>query len=474
MLSSTLLYGVADVIVMAVGGFLLLPLYTRTLSQAEFGIYVITRTNTEIFTYILYFGLPSAVARVYFDYKHKNQHVEYLSSVVTFFVLNLTVFGVVMSIWGADIWLMLSPTTPVLPYLTFSLALATVGFFATLGSLWLRLEGSATAFAALQVAAAVVLAAAATFNLVLLKTGLPGLLFALLIGSAFSALALPWLFGRAFRPVVRAQHIADSLRYALPIVVGYIAFFILNRISILILQRHVAVDQIAIYGLAQQLAMMVTIAAAAFGKAQQPAVFAAAPAKAAEVMERSGNILRFLMFCITSVLVLAANEIFLMIAPKSYGEGHEIFLFLLVASYCHSFTLVSDTTLLYHRRPKTSVAVSIVGSILSVSLSLLLIPRYQLHGAALAAACTFFAMTLFSHWMAYRVSGQSYLRPMLLALAAISALAFFVAWLQRQGWSLTANLTIKASIGAAMLASICLIYIKRTTAKPCQVSSERL
>ena len=48
LLSTTVLYGLADVIVMAVGGFLLLTLYTRTLSQPEFGTYVIVRTNTEI------------------------------------------------------------------------------------------------------------------------------------------------------------------------------------------------------------------------------------------------------------------------------------------------------------------------------------------------------------------------------------------------------------------------------------------
>src|SRR5579863_2516604 len=96
LISATALYGVADLIVMAVGGFLLLPLYTRTLTKAEFGLYVVIRTNTEIFTYLLALGLPSAVTRIYFDYRRRDQHVEYLNSVLGFFLAVLCLFLLVM------------------------------------------------------------------------------------------------------------------------------------------------------------------------------------------------------------------------------------------------------------------------------------------------------------------------------------------------------------------------------------------
>ena len=461
------MYGIADVIVMAVGGFLLLPLYTRTLTQAEFGTYVIVRANTEIFSYLLYFGLPSAVARVYFDYKKAGQQVEYLSSVLVFFGLNLGLCGALLALWGADLWTLLSPTTPVHPYLLYSLAIAAVGFVSALGSLWLRLDGRASAFAALQVATSVVLAACAVLNLLVFKLGLPGLLLALLASSGCAGLVLPRLLGRGFRPRMRWAHIHDSLRYAGPILVGYIAYFVLNRISTLVLQRHVAVDQIAVFGLAQQLAMMVTIAATAFGKAQQPAVYAAAPGQAADVLARSGALLRGLMFGVTSVLVLVASDLFRLMAPKSYGSGFEILLILLVANFAYSFSLVSDTALLYHRRPKTSVMVSIAGALLSAALSLWLVPAYQLIGAALAIAGTFLAMSLLSHWLAWRITGQSYLAPMLLALAGAGLLAAFAAWLARQGLSLLGTVAAKLGVGVLVLATTYLFNTRKQTASPC-------
>lgn len=461
LLSTTLLYGIADVIVLAVGGFLLLPLYTRTLTQVEFGTYVVVRANTEIFTYLLYFGLPSAVGRLYLEYKKVNQHIEYLSSVLIFSLLNLVVFSGALAIWGPRLWAILSPATPVEPYLSFSLAIATVSFYAAIVAILLRMEGRAAAFAGLQLAASIVLAVSAVFNLVVLDKGLPGLFYSLLISSAISALVLPGLLGRRFRPVIHWAHITASLHYAVPIVIGYVAYFVLNRISTLILQRYVTVDQVAVFGLAQQLAMTVTIAAAAFGKALQPTVFAAEPTHAAELMVRTGKLLELLMFCITCTILLFSSEIFSLIAPKNYSSGYEILLILLVASFAYSFTLISDTALLYHRRPKTSVAVSIVGAVLSASLAVWLIPLYQLHGAALAIFGAFLSMTLLSHWMAYRVTGQSYLTSMLLALTAISVIALLAAWLQRQSFSLSVSLSLKTAICVFIYTSIYLSFINK-------------
>ena len=461
LLSTTVLYGIADVIVMAVGGFLLLPLYTRTLSQAEFGSYVIVRTNTEIFGYLLYFGLPSAVARVYFDYKKTGQQTEYLSSVLLFFALNLGLCSALLALWGNNLWALLSPGTPAHPYMLYTFAIAAVGFVSTLGGLWLRLDGRAKAFAALQVATSVVLAGCAVLNLLVFGLGLQGLLLALLASSVCAALVLPWLLGRGFRLRLHWAHIEATLRYAGPIFAGYIAYFLLNRISTLVLQRHVEVDQIAVFGLAQQLAMMLTIAATAFGKAQQPAVFAADAGTANEVLARSGSLLRGLMLGITVMLLLGASDLFRLMAPKSYSSGLEILLILLVANFAYSFTLVSDTALLYHRRPKTSVAVLFVGAMLSATLSLWLVPAYHLIGAAVSVAITFVAMALLSHWLAWRITGQSYLAAMLLGLAAVGLLAAFVAWLPQQGLSLLGAGAVRLCMGAALLGAGYLTYARR-------------
>ena len=461
LLSTTVLYGMADVIVMAVGGFLLLPLYTRTLSQAEFGTYVVVKANTEVFTYLVCLGLPSAVSRVYFDYRKVGQQTAYISSILLFFALCLSVLLAVLAAWGDRLWALMSPATPAVPFLAFSVALAAVGFLSTLGTLWLRMEGRAKAFALAQVGTAAVLACCAVVNLVVLNLGLPGLLWAMLTSAAAAGLMLPWLLGRGFRPVIHWEHIRSSLPFAGPSLLGYLAYFLLNRISTLVLQRHVPLDEIAVFGLSQQLALIVTMAAGAFGKAQQPVIFGAEPAEAAQILDRAGRLLRWMMLGVTSLLLLFSSELMALVAPKNYGNDIHILLILLVANFAYSFSQVSDTALLYHRRPRASVSVSIFGALLSTGLSLLLVPRYHAAGAAAAIAGTSVAMTLLSHWLAWRVTGHSYMAPLLGGLIAATGIAVLAAWLPTLGWPAALTAGFKLSLFATLAAAVAWRHFRR-------------
>ncbi len=453
-LTASALYGAADVLVLAVSGFLLLPLYTRALTQSEFGNYVVVKTNIEIFTYLLYLGLPSAVTRVYFDYRRQGKHYEYLSSVLVMFALNVAFCGFVLALYGEVLWNLLSPRTPARPYMWYAFAIAAGGFVAALVAVWLRLENRVRAFVTLQITIATMLALFAAVSLVLLDGGLRGLLIALLLSGVLSAAVLPWLFGGKFRLVLRREHVIESLRYAVPILVGYVAYFALGRASTLILQRHVQLDQIAIFGLAQQLALLVVICAAAFGKALQPAVFGAEPAQAREIMQRAGVTYIAVIFCMASLVVLFCAEIVGVVAPRAYASSQSILLILVTASMVYSFNLISDTALLYHRRPKISAAVSVAGAVTSVILGLWLIPRYHLSGAAVATLGGFAGMTAAGHFFAYRVSRLCYAGRMLLALAAIGALAAFSSWLQQLGLSYGWLLALKVLIAVALCASV--------------------
>ena len=450
LLSTTVLYGIADVIVMAVGGFLLLPLYTRTLSQAEFGTYVVVKANTEIFTYLVCLGLPSAVSRVYFDYRKVGQQASYITSILLFFVLGLAVLLTLLAVWGDRLWGLLSPGTPATPFLAFSVALAAAGFTSTLGTLWLRLEGRAKAFALAQVATAAMLSICAVVNLTWMDLGLPGLLWAMLISTAAAGLLLPWLLGRGFRPVFHWEHIRSSLPFAGPSLLGYLAYFLVNRIGTLVLQRHAPMDDIAVFGLSQQLALIVTMAAGAFGKAQQPAIFGAEPAEAAQILDRAGRLLRWMMLGVTSLLLLFSSELMALVAPKNYGNDIHILLILLIANFTYSLSQVSDTALLYHRRPRESVSVSIFGALLSTGLSLLLVPRYHAAGAAAAIAVTAVAMTLLSYGLAWRVTGHSYMATLLGSLAAATAIAVLAAWLPTLGWPAALTAVFKLSLFTAL------------------------
>jgi O-antigen/teichoic acid export membrane protein len=442
-LTASALYGIGDMLVLAVGGFLLLPLYTRTLSQAAFADYLIVKVNAEILQYVLYFGLLSSVARIYFDYKAKGRQREYLNSIVMFFVVVVLAAAVGLEFFGDAAWRRLAPQTASRPYIWYCLALAAANFFAGIGSLWFRLDEQVKRFVTIQIVASGVTAIAAFVNLVVLKLGLNGLLLALILGYVPASAALFYRIGGKLRPAIHRAYVIESVRFGLPFAMGYIAYFVVNRFNLLTLQHYVPLDQIAVFGLAQQIATLVSVLAASLGKAMQPMVFAAPKEAALDTLRRSGKVYILLVFCVSALVVMFAREVILVVATRNYLSGYAALLILLVGIFIYSLGLVANTALLYHRKPRMLAANSIIGAVVSVGLGLLLVPRFHLIGGAVATSVSFAVMSLTGFMQAFRLDRQSYFGYLAATVAAVVLLASAAALLQQLGLGLFLTLCIK-------------------------------
>lgn len=456
LLSSTVLYGFADVIVLAIGGFFLMPLYTRELSQADYGIYIITRTNTEILSYLVHFGLISAVARLYFEYKKKNDHYQYISSVLLFFVIFASVFSLVMFACGDVLWNVLSPKVPAHPYLWICLAMAVFNFFSFFASILLRVEEKVHLFVIIQIISAVVLVVLVLYSLVIVHSGLTGLLYALVLNSICSATVLPILLWKRFILRIKKEHITSTLRYSVPIVVGYCAYFILNRISTIVLQRYVPVEQVAIFGLGQQLSMIVTMASAAFAKSLQPMIFAADQKDVSRLIDKSSRLYLLLMSCLVNVVILFASDILCVVSPARYSGGYYVLIILLIANFIYSISFIPNTVLLYFRYPTTSVMVSLLGGVMSLVISMILIPRYQLNGAALSILLAFSGVLLASFFVIRNLVRYLNLKYNLCFLSLTVLVAIFAVWLRDYNPSFGVSFSVK------LMVSLVLVYITYT------------
>lgn len=460
LLSSAALYGLADMAALAVGGFLLLPLYTRSLTQTEFGQFVAVRTNIDILTYLLQFGLPSALGRLYFDHKKLGTERQYISAIICFFALLLMSTCALLAIFGPRIWGWLSPAVPTMPYLPLSIAIAAVSFFSAISVIWLRVEGRAVAVVSLQLASAMLIALVASMALGVFHSGMTGILLALLAGSALSAAALPVLLRTDFRLALPRKVLMETLHYAVPILVGYIAYFLLNRASTLILQHHVPPKELAVYGLAQQLSMIVGIACSSFGMALQPAVYMADADQVPRMIHRATRILMLLTLAVCAAIMLFSREIFAIVAPRGYEGGQRLLIIMVVANFTNTFTLMSDTVLLYHRRPKISVAVSIFSAAAATLLGLYLIPLHQNTGAAVAICGAFMVRMVTSQLCARQLTGQSHFLLMTVSIAALSLLGVCTTYLPALDLSIAVIVAGKIGLASALVTLLYLMYPK--------------
>lgn len=458
LLSAAAMYGLADIAVLAVGGFLLLPLYTRALSQAEFGTWVAVRANVDLLTYVLHLGVPSAVARVYFDYRAQGQGAAYVSSVLNAYLVAAGVAALLAFAFGAPAWEALSPGVPAWPHGALALAVAATGFFGALAVVWLRMEGLALRTLMLQVGAALLLAAGSASALLAFDAGVPGLLVATLAAGLFSAVALPRLFGGGWRPRIEARHVRDTLRFALPVLVGYLAYFVLMRFGVLVLQRHAPAQELAVYGVAQQLALILAIASTSFGMALQPAVYAAEAPQVPAMLRQAARVLLVTMLAAATALMLFAPELIALVAPPGYAGAVPLLLVLALGNFCNAFSLVSDTALLQQKRVAMSVGISLASALVTAVLSLWLIPHYHAWGAAWAAAGGLAARMVLAHLVVYRLTGFATPVAMAGGLAAAAGVALAAQAVARLGLPPIAGIALKGGACALAAAGALLFY----------------
>lgn len=389
LLSKSLLYGIADVLVVLVSGLLLLPLYTRTLSQSEFATLVVVRTITELLCCVIFFGVPSAMARLYFDHRKVNRQNDYIGTLAIVFTLAVLPIAALTYLFGDAAWTLFAPEIGADAYLWFCIGTAVFFVYGLLGITWLRLDENIKAVVVLQVFSALCVALFAWLALSELKLGLNGLLSVLLLANLPATLALFFRLTTRFKSPVSLPSITETIQLGLPILITQLSNFTLSRSNLFILQHWVDIETVAIYGLATQLASLINVACVSFSKAIQPSVFRADPKSLGELLARLTPLHIGAMTFISIAFVFFVEDILAIAAPSKYGRSYEILLLLVIANLISSFCLIPDTALLYFKRTRTALTISAASGAASALIGLLFISFWGAYGAAAALIVSF-------------------------------------------------------------------------------------
>jgi O-antigen/teichoic acid export membrane protein len=329
-----------------------------------------------------------------------------------------------------------------------------VSFFGAMSVIWLRSEGKVFEVVSLQVGASAVMAVVATAALLSWQMQLEGVMLAMLISALVPAAVLPFLLGRRFCWSPRKDHLVQTLKFAFPVLVGYLAYFALNRFSTVLLQHHVSYEELGVFGLAQQIAMIVAMTCIAFGTALQPMIFASDVVHVNESLSKAGRLLILMAIAVFSALVVFGPELISFVAPHGFDHGITAMTVLAFGNFTLAATLMSETALLYHRKIKTSVMISIVSALISAGLSLWLVPMHHIAGGALAVAGGMVFRMLLSHWIACRLTGTSSWLLVMCGIVACVVIGWSAMIIQALPLAIPAMLSLKvaalAFVGVAL------------------------
>lgn len=270
LLRDSTIYGLGTLLTQSLG-LVLLPIYTRHFSVAEYGTLSLLNATLQIVSFITVLGVSSAAMRLYFDRPGDEDWRRTVYGNAT--VMLLCFPAAVMVVLGPVVWLLNTRLVASVPFSPLVLMVLAIGLFSPLIKLvtgFMRVRRMPRAFVLFNLAFFLVQTGTIIVSVVGLGLGLFGQVAAQLATNAlFAGVALVALL-RIARPALQADLTRRMLAFGVPLVPFFVFTWINGSAGRFFLERFGDLGQVGIFALAAQFAGVMQLAAVAFDNAMMP------------------------------------------------------------------------------------------------------------------------------------------------------------------------------------------------------------
>ncbi len=384
LIGKSAIYGFGSILLRAFG-FVLLPLYTRYLTPADYGVLAVTGTIMAVLSILYPLGLHGAVTRFYFTPTSIRERKANEGTIWIAMLLASLGTALLLDNFGAALFLLLFPDIPFDPFIRLSIWTSFLSIFSLLPPIFFQVEERPAPYVFLTVGGALLTIVFVVYFVVFQSQGVLGYLR----GSFFAALLLvvPYIFLTLKN--VRISWRWDILRFALvfslPLVPHNLANWVLELSDRAILARYVSLEALGLYSLGYQLGTVTGLLVAAFNNAWVPFLYKTVAQQGVTANSRLARITTYyaLVLCFGALgVALFAKSLIAILAAPVFHSAYIVTPWVAGAYVFTGLYMIPMGLLFWKERTKFIPVVTIVSGVCNVALNLWLIPRYGILGAA--------------------------------------------------------------------------------------------
>jgi O-antigen/teichoic acid export membrane protein len=415
-------YGMG-LVVQAVLGVLLLPLYTRYLTRADYGAIETVVAGTSLLAVVLGGGITSAFFRFYSRSADPAWRLRVVRTSVWFTMATATLGSLAVVALAVPI----SDALFGGPARANLLRAGAVGLWAQMNytqvaSLF-RVEERSLQFVAASIANLLVSVCATVVLVVAFEQGAIGVVVGNLTGTLLVCIVLLGYRRALLAPLLDRPLLREMLRFGVPLAASGLALWAINFIDRFFLVLIAGQSETGVYSIAVRISSAVVLLLTAFQTAW-PA-FAYSIEDDRQGRETFGYVLTYLLYAVcwlSLALGLLAPWLVRLAAPSnpafwpaSQAVGLLSFATAALAGYVVTVTVTSRTG-----RTAFNWVVTGSGAIVNIVLNVLLIPSHGMMGAAIATAAAYAWMFFAMSWYAQRIYPMPYQWRRIALIAAVS------------------------------------------------------
>jgi O-antigen/teichoic acid export membrane protein len=400
----SLIYGLGNVATKAVG-FLMVPFYTHYLAPADYGTLEILDLSMSLFGMFLAMGMVSALLRCYASADTEEQRRKTVSTAFLFVIgTGILAYIALLGFIRPASALIVGPNTPP-SYLLLAFTSFILGYILNVPRTYLRAREASGSFVAVDTVSLGLMLALNIVFLVVLKTGLIGILLSSVIVAALQVILLSvWMLKhipmRFSRPLLKKM-----LLFGFPLVFANMATFALNFSDRFFLQHLRSLEVVGIYAVGYKFAFMLNyLLVQPFYIMWQSRMYI--------IHQRPNHREVFgQMFVMYSLLLIYAGlalatlspEIMRFMVDARFAGGREVIPVVALAYVFYGIGYYAQLGMFLMDKTGHVGAVGAGAAALNLALNYVLVSKFGMMGAAWATALSFGALALASYFCSNRV-----------------------------------------------------------------------
>lgn len=367
-------------------GLLLLPVYTRYLAPAEFGLIALLEVVALVLGAVFSLGIPAFVSFLFVEQGPSDKRRRAFGSLL----VAVTVVNVALA--GAA-WLTLDgllssllPSVPFWPYVPMLIAAAVIEPYWTTAGAMLQIQERAGLYSVLSLAR---ILTSATLRLLLVAAwplGVVGFTWANVLTSAIFALVGMLVMRKEVRPAFDVGVVRQALAVGGPAVPNNLLSYGFRLLDRVVLERIGTLDQVGLYYLAMRIADVMRLASDVFVNAWRPVFFKEAGTPVFR-QRHLPEVVRLasvgLVSCFVALSLAAPAVVWLFMAP-SYAGATRFVPLLVAAMAVKGFYAFPAITLWYSKKTVWIPALSAITLGFAVIANFALVAQWGVIGVAAA------------------------------------------------------------------------------------------
>jgi O-antigen/teichoic acid export membrane protein len=398
------IYGVFNILSKSVG-FLMLPLYTRYLEPAHYGMLELVEMTAAIFEIFASAGIGFAVFKFYHRYETKEEQGRVVSSAITASLILHSFFALGGILFSRPLSVLVFEAPDYQGYFTLILFRIIVSGPISIGIDYLRVLNRAQLFGWLSLLRLVLGVSLNIIFLVTMGMGMQGVLLSGIISQLMVGIPLTIYLYRRLGFHLDFSKLVPMFKYGTPFIVVLIGQLVVNFADRFILQRYSTLTEVGIYSLGYKFGFMVNfLVVTPFLLMWEGKLFEIEKqANARALYARLLTYYVFLLVWVALTITLFIQEIVSVMTTPAYYAATHLVPMIALAYLFNGLQVFFRLGMLIKSKTSIIGTVTFIQSVVALILYWAAIRLWNAWGAALATALSFAGIFIANYFFSQRL-----------------------------------------------------------------------